>query len=124
MFGLPALIAYGAVILSFVGAVHWGFAIGGGEMVPRQVAVRLFLGVLPSLVGWSAMLLELSALPERALLLLIGGFAGTVVIEQRWSTAGFVPPGYMLLRWTVTVAVVLILALVLTLRLAGNPIVL
>src|SRR5208282_1141210 len=34
--GFTALIAYGAVILSFVGAVHWGLALGDGA-ASRQV---------------------------------------------------------------------------------------
>ena len=43
-----ALIAYGAVIVSFLGGIHWGFAL-------RQAAppAALFAwGVVPSLVAW------------------------------------------------------------------------
>ena len=49
-----ALLTYGAVIVSFLGGIHWGLAMRG-----RPVAsVRLVWGVLPSLLGWLAVLLD------------------------------------------------------------------
>ena len=79
---VQAIIAYGAVILAFLGGVHWGFALEprptilapGHEMIDRM---RLALGVLPSLVGWAALLVVLVASPMVAVVLLIGGFIGT-----------------------------------------------
>jgi hypothetical protein len=69
-FGILALVAYGASILSFVGAVHWGFALAPGEhgiASLKSVTFRLSAGVVPSLIGWCATLLAISALPEFAL---------------------------------------------------------
>ncbi len=51
------LAAYGAVILSFVGAIHWGMAAGRGRYAPSPYA----LSVVPALVGWVALLLPLGA---------------------------------------------------------------
>lgn len=49
---LRALVAYAAVVASFVGAVHWGF--GFKEAMPPA---NLFLwGVAPSIVAWLSML--------------------------------------------------------------------
>ena len=52
-FCTTALLAYGAVIASFLGAIYWGFAM-------RNVAgqhIRLYLwGVVPGLVAWLALL--------------------------------------------------------------------
>jgi hypothetical protein len=48
---LFGLIAYGAVILAFLGGVHWGFALEPAVPAPRE-RLRLVLGVLPSLIGW------------------------------------------------------------------------
>jgi hypothetical protein len=49
-----ALLSYGALIVSFLGGIHWGLAMRG-----RPVAsARLIWGVLPSLLGWLAVLLD------------------------------------------------------------------
>lgn len=53
-----ALLAYGASILSFLGAIHWGFAMRGGATASTRLLVW---GVLPSLVAWVALLLPLTA---------------------------------------------------------------
>lgn len=51
---VAALLAYGATIASFMGAIHWGLAMRG----PREPKPGPFLwGVLPSLVAWLALLL-------------------------------------------------------------------
>ncbi|MEO8938384.1 MAG: DUF3429 domain-containing protein [Burkholderiaceae bacterium] len=47
-----ALSAYAAVVISFIGAIHWGFAFPQSTPAPR-----LFVwGVVPSLVAWVAVL--------------------------------------------------------------------
>jgi Protein of unknown function (DUF3429) len=62
-----ALVAYGAVIASFLGGVHWGTGFLMGEAAPR---LQFVWGVVPSLVGWLALLLPARAgLPVLALLL-------------------------------------------------------
>jgi len=49
-----ALLAYGAVIASFLGAIHWGLVMREG----RAPAVSsLTWGVVPGLLGWVAVLL-------------------------------------------------------------------
>jgi hypothetical protein len=49
-----ALVAYGAVIASFLGGVHWGTGFLMGEAAPRM---QFAWGVLPSVLGWLAVLL-------------------------------------------------------------------
>jgi hypothetical protein len=62
-----ALVAYGAVIASFLGGVHWGTGFLMGEAAPRM---QFVWGVVPSLVGWLTVLLPARAgLPVLALLL-------------------------------------------------------
>ncbi len=115
---LLALIGYGAVILAFLGAVHWGFELAAPA--PQAERPRLLLGVLPSLVGWLALLVPLlPAPPELALGVLIAGFVATVAVEARARRRGLLPPGYMALRWGLSVTVCAVLAAVLVLRLAG-----
>ena len=48
-----ALLAYGASIASFLGAIHWGMAMRDGA--GRRVAY--LWGVTPSLVAWTSLLL-------------------------------------------------------------------
>jgi hypothetical protein len=49
-----ALTAYGATIVSFVGALHWGLVM---REPARQSPGTLVWGVMPSLLGWVALLL-------------------------------------------------------------------
>lgn len=127
-FGLAALIGYAAIILSFVGAVHWGFALVAhqNESIDTSrpsIRTRLVLGIVPSLIGWCAVLIGLAILPDVALVVLIAGFVATVVIEARWSKAGMLPVGYMGLRWGLSLIVIMTLVTVLALRLLGATIV-
>ncbi len=134
---LVALIGYGAVILSFLGGVHWGFALGtpiGGapsvapEPAPRQrfftaQRAQLILGVVPALIGWVALLLQLILLSWGSLVVLIAGFIATVVVEHQASRRMLMQPAsYIWLRWGLTVVVCAMLITVLTLRLLGRHI--
>ena len=115
-----ALAAYGAVILAFLGGVHWGFALLGPA--GRGERERLALGVVPSLIGWVALLLAVAVRVEAGLLLLLLGFLGTTIVEARARRAGLMPHGYMALRYGLSAGVVLVLALVLVLRAIGAQI--
>ena len=122
---LLALIGYGAVILSFLGGVHWGFAL---PVVPPpvvpSVGARLVLGVAPSLVGWGAVVLAAWRWDEIALLVLIAGFIGTMIGEARAHRRGLMPPGYIWLRWGLTAGVLICLVSVAILHALGGNIVL
>lgn len=94
---VSALAAYGAVILSFLGAVHWGFALG----TPTAAATRprLLLGVLPALVGWLALLLPTTP----GLVLLASAVLATAAVEAAAARHGLMPEGYMRLRWVLSI---------------------
>jgi hypothetical protein len=63
-----ALLAYGASIASFLGAIHWGLAMRGGT----GQRVAYLWGVTPSLIAWTALLLPTPwALLLLAVLLLL-----------------------------------------------------
>jgi hypothetical protein len=90
-----ALAAYGATILAFLGAVHWGFALRalpGEEFASRW---RLSLGVVPALLAWLALLLPVPA----GLWLLAAGVLGTAVAETVAARRGLLPAEYLRLRW-------------------------
>jgi hypothetical protein len=91
----PALVAYGATILAFLGAVHWGLALRAPVAERGADWPRLGLGVLPALVGWLALLLPLSA----GLLVLAAAIPGTAALEAAGAARGWVPRSYTRLRW-------------------------
>lgn len=99
-----ALIAYGAVILSFMGAVHWGLAIGSDR---RDRNALYVLGVLPALTGWFATMLS----PPAALSALAIAFAAVPALDRMAIEKGLAPPWYRRLRRPLTAAVVASLAL-------------
>lgn len=66
---LMALIMYGAVILSFVGALWWGIAVHATPSAPRTA---MFLwSIVPALIGWASIMTE----PTIGLQMLVAGFA-------------------------------------------------
>jgi hypothetical protein len=66
---------YGAIILSFVGALWWGLAIHAPANAPRNT---LFVwSVIPALIGWFATL----ALPDVGLRMLMAGLALQWVLD-------------------------------------------
>jgi hypothetical protein len=99
------LIAYGAVILSFLGGVHWGIALSTDGIrlgAGRTDGGRLLIGVLPSLIGWGGSLLQ----PSGGLMLLIAGFLLQGLIDLRSSSRGALPTWYPRLRVPLTLIAV------------------
>jgi hypothetical protein len=103
---LDAQCFYGAVILSFLGAVHWGLSIGGFGPGPAADWRRLAWSVVPALFGWAAQLL--SEVPSFVTLIL--GFAGVLCGDIAAARRGFAPAWYPVLRWPLTAVVILALA--------------
>ena len=125
---LGALVAYGAVILAFLGGVHWGLVLRlPVEAAPlprsRGESAQLALGVAPSLIGWLALLLVLLVLPQVALGVLIAGFIGTAIAEDQLRRKNLVPLSYMALRLGLTMAVSVVLITVFTLMAIGAKII-
>ena len=118
---LPAvnmLIVYGAVVLSFLGGVHWGFTLAT-EHDPAE-RPRLLGGVLPSVLGWAVVAVTTYTVqPSLGLALLIGLFIVAAGVEWRAHRRGWVPGGYIGMRIVITVIVVAILITVLMLRIIG-----
>ena len=92
---LAALAAYGAVILSFLGAVHWGLALRAPREEAGAAWPRFGLGVLPSLAAWVSLLLP--ARPGLALLAV--GVLAVAAAETVAARRGLMPRSYLGLRW-------------------------
>jgi hypothetical protein len=95
-----ALLGYGAVILSFLGGVHWGMVLRGAS--PQRAGGLLAAGVVPSLVGWVALLLPF----EQAAAVLVGGFGLFWLYEHRVLGPAVLPQDYLALRRWLTLGVV------------------
>jgi hypothetical protein len=122
---LLALVAYGATILAFLGGVHWGFALdGSGTPSERVQRARFGLGVVPSLIGWAALLITFIGLPTTGLLVLTAGFVATTVVEAQAARRGLMPQRYMWLRWALSIVVVVCLVSVSLIRAFGGRVVL
>ena len=103
MFAVHALVAYGAVILSFLGGVHWGLAIGSGSNADHpELLTRLIQSIIPSLAAWVALLF-----PETTgLLMLAAAIAAMLWVDMRATRLGHAPQWYLKLRLALTCAVV------------------
>lgn len=104
-----ALAAYGAVILSFLGGIHWGLAIAGASPAERRgiTFARLGASVIPSLVGWGALLLS----GPVGTLVLAASFSGLILFDWHVSRKAQTPAWYPKLRWPLTIVVVASLSL-------------
>lgn len=93
---VQAFLAYGALILSFLGGARWGRAMAGGAGTGQFAA-----SVIPSLWAWLAWLL---LPPVPAILLLAGGF-GLVAWWDGRSDALAAPESFRRLRRGLSIAV-------------------
>lgn len=71
-----ALLAYGATIASFLGAIHWGLVM---RDTPEDTVPLLAWGVAPSLAAWVALL----AGPRTGLLILAGLLWACFAVDRR-----------------------------------------
>jgi hypothetical protein len=103
---LEMLLTYGAVILSFVGALHWGFAMVHPATAGRPMNGMYAWSVMPSLLGWLALLVQ----PAAGATLLIAGFLVQYRQDLRLSRVLALPTWYLPLRLQLTVVACLCLA--------------
>lgn len=98
-----ALYAYGAIILSFIGALHWGLAMSQPELSERQRSAWFAWSVVPALIAWPAILFS----PPLAAPLLVFGFIAHYLQDRRLARQARLPDWYLPLRLRLTsVAVV------------------
>ncbi|KIJ16964.1 hypothetical protein PAXINDRAFT_162554 [Paxillus involutus ATCC 200175] len=92
-------VTYGAVMLSFLGALHWGMefaGFGGHKGYPR-----LLLGVSPAMLAWSTITLQ----PTSALLCQWLGFTALWYADNRATSAGWTPKWYSQYRFYLSILV-------------------
>lgn len=99
---LDAQIYYGCVILSFLGAVHWGRALTG-ELDGQALRRPLAWGVMPSLIAWTAALVQ----PDLGLVVLIAGVFAAYSVDRSAVARGWFPAWYGVLRRSLSLLVIL-----------------
>ena len=97
---LPALLWYGAVILSFLGGIRWGLALR--VLQPKRRIRLMILSVVPSLLGWFALFLP----SQFALVALMIGFAGQGAWDTWTAEHSGAPPWFITLRVILSIIVV------------------
>ena len=80
-----ALHLYGAIILSFLGGLHWGRIACNPDIKPSDKWFLIY-SVIPSLIGWSSYLL--ADIWQDTALMLIAGFIISYVIDIRFIRLG------------------------------------
>ncbi len=98
-----ALVAYGMVILAFVGALHWGFTMKTPEFDERDRWTWMGWSVTPALLAWTA-----SLFPFRpAVAILAATFVVHLAVDHLFASRSGLPPWYLTMRRALTAAVVL-----------------
>jgi len=92
----PLQIGYGASILSFLGAIHWGleWAGYGGTQGYKRYAI----GIVAPMVAWSTLLMPV----EGALIGQFLGFLGLYYVDTRAAYRGWTPDWYAVYRFVLT----------------------
>ncbi len=101
-----ALLGYGAVILSFVGALHWGIAMMSPQLPARWRNALWAWSVVPALLAWTALLLP--AAPAGSVLII--GFAAQYWQDRRVAERSGAPAWYLPLRLQLTLVAIVSLS--------------
>ncbi|KAH9981429.1 hypothetical protein BGW80DRAFT_1150658, partial [Lactifluus volemus] len=96
---LSIQVTYGAVMLSFLGALHWGMEFAG--LGGHKGYSRLALGAAPVIYAWPTLALE----PTMALIAQWVGFTGLWYADLRATGAGWTPKWYSQYRFYLSVLV-------------------
>ena len=105
-FFIEALIAYAAVILSFLGGIYWGAAINNLSQneLTASLKTNLSISVTPALAAWGTLLIKNLTV---ATILLSVGFLAQLIVDVVATRNGYFPYWYNALRIPLTVLVLL-----------------
>ncbi|MEM7253181.1 MAG: DUF3429 domain-containing protein [Pseudomonadota bacterium] len=103
---IRSLVVYAAVILTFVGAIHWGVALHR-DVAPAARSKLFMWSVVPALIAWAAT----HFVPPVAIMAIVIGFALQLVADRIAVRSLPLPRWFWRLRIILTSGVVLSLAL-------------
>ena len=103
---LSVLIAYAAIILSFMGAIHWGIAMSNTD---KGHSYHFIISVIPALAAWVALIMPVI----MGLATLIVGFIALYLYDAAVAEPQGLPGWYIPMRRNLTIVVTLCLAVAL-----------
>ncbi|RCI09937.1 hypothetical protein L249_8379 [Ophiocordyceps polyrhachis-furcata BCC 54312] len=97
----PLQLGYGAVIISFLGAIHWGLEYAEKQPSLARTRWRYGVGVAASVVAWPTVLMPV----EHALTAQFMAFVALYFMDSRATARGWAPPWYNTYRFLLTAIV-------------------
>ncbi|KAH7480871.1 Protein CSF1 [Fusarium oxysporum f. sp. albedinis] len=97
----PIQLGYGAVIISFLGAIHWGLEYAEKQPLRERTRFRYGMGLAASIVAWPTLMLPV----EYALTSQFMAFVALYFADTRAATKGWAPRWYGSYRFLLTAMV-------------------
>lgn len=97
----PIQLGYGAIIISFLGAVHWGMEYTEKVADPKRTRFRYGLGVLASIIAWPTLFIPM----DFALTAQFAAFSMLYFADARATVRGWAPSWYGSYRFVLTAVV-------------------
>ncbi|ODA77438.1 hypothetical protein RJ55_07067 [Drechmeria coniospora] len=97
----PLQLGYGAVIISFLGAIHWGLEYAEQTSLRERTRFRYGMGVAACVVAWPTLLMPF----EYALTTQFMAFVGLYFADARAASRGWAPAWYGTYRFLLTTIV-------------------
>ncbi|CEI67509.1 hypothetical protein FVEN_g5611 [Fusarium venenatum] len=97
----PLQLGYGAVIISFLGAIHWGLEYAEKSPSLKRTRFRYGMGLASSVIAWPTVMLPV----EYALTTQFMAFVGLYFADSRAATKGWAPRWYGSYRFLLTAMV-------------------
>ncbi|KAI1636652.1 hypothetical protein F4809DRAFT_608407 [Biscogniauxia mediterranea] len=97
----PLQLGYGAVIISFLGAIHWGLEYAEKAPSLDRTRFRYGMGVLAPVVAWPTLLMPV----EFALTAQFAAFVALYFADSRATVRGWTPSWYSTYRFVLTAVV-------------------
>ncbi|KAF9772231.1 hypothetical protein IL306_010071 [Fusarium sp. DS 682] len=97
----PLQLGYGAVIISFLGAIHWGLEYAENAPLRDRTRFRYGMGLAASIVAWPTLMLPV----EYALTSQFMAFIALYFADARAATKGWAPRWYGSYRFLLTAMV-------------------
>lgn len=97
----PLQLGYGAVIISFLGAIHWGLEYSEKQPLRERTRFRYGMGLAASIIAWPTLFLPV----EYALTTQFMAFVALYFADSRAATRGWAPQWYGTYRFLLTAMV-------------------
>ncbi|KAF7541750.1 hypothetical protein G7Z17_g11886 [Cylindrodendrum hubeiense] len=97
----PIQLGYGAVLISFLGAIHWGLEYAEKQPHLERTRFRYGVGLAASIVAWPTLFMSV----EYALTTQFMAFVALYFVDSRATTRGWAPHWYGTYRFLLTAMV-------------------